>query len=244
MSKKESSGKGTRKSSRDGGSLTGRSMHTRVKTAKGRKLSSTLWLQRQLNDPYVTEAKKKGYPSRAAFKLCELDDKFHFLKAGLRIVDLGAAPGGWTKVAVERTKPKPNDKGIVVALDINKMEPVTGATIIHHDFLDVQAPDILKKALGGPADIVLSDMAAPASGHAATDHLRIMGLCEAALKFACDVLAPNGIFIAKVLQGGTENEMLGLMKRSFKTVKHSKPPASRSDSSEMYVVASGFRGIF
>jgi 23S rRNA (uridine2552-2'-O)-methyltransferase len=244
MSKKESSGKGTRKSSRDGGSLTGRSMHTRVKTAKGRKLSSTLWLQRQLNDPYVTEAKKKGYPSRAAFKLCELDDKFHFLKAGKRIVDLGAAPGGWTKVAVERTKPKPNDKGIVVALDINEMEPVTGATIIHHDFLDVQAPDILKEALGGPADIVLSDMAAPASGHAATDHLRIMGLCEAALKFACDVLAPNGIFIAKVLQGGTENEMLALMKRSFKTVKHSKPPASRSDSSEMYVVASGFRGIF
>jgi 23S rRNA (uridine2552-2'-O)-methyltransferase len=244
MSKKESSGKGTRKSSRDEGSLTGRSMHTRVKTAKGRKLSSTLWLQRQLNDPYVTEAKKKGYPSRAAFKLCELDDKFHFLKAGKRIVDLGAAPGGWTKVAVERTKPKPNDKGIVVALDINEMEPVTGATIIHHDFLDVQAPDILKEALGGPADIVLSDMAAPASGHAATDHLRIMGLCEAALKFACDVLAPNGIFIAKVLQGGTENEMLGLMKRSFKTVKHSKPPASRSDSSEMYVVASGFRGIF
>jgi 23S rRNA (uridine2552-2'-O)-methyltransferase len=244
MSKKKSSGKGTRKSSRDEGSLTGRSMHTRVKTAKGRKLSSTLWLQRQLNDPYVTEAKKKGYPSRAAFKLCELDDKFHFLKAGKRIVDLGAAPGGWTKVAVERTKPKPNDKGIVVALDINEMEPVTGATIIHHDFLDVQAPDILKEALGGPADIVLSDMAAPASGHAATDHLRIMGLCEAALKFACDVLAPNGIFIAKVLQGGTENEMLGMMKRSFKTVKHSKPPASRSDSSEMYVVASGFRGIF
>jgi 23S rRNA (uridine2552-2'-O)-methyltransferase len=241
MSKKFNSGKGSRKLSRGEGGLTGRSMHTRVKTAKGRKLSSTLWLQRQLNDPYVTEAKKKGYPSRAAFKLSELDDKFHFLKTGMRIVDLGAAPGGWTKVAVERTKPKTNDKGIVIALDINEMEPVTGATVIHHDFLDEQAPDLLKKALRGPADIVLSDMAAPASGHAATDHLRIMGLCEAALKFAYDVLAPNGTFIAKVLQGGTENEMLALMKRSFKTVRHSKPPASRSDSSEMYVVACGFR---
>jgi 23S rRNA (uridine2552-2'-O)-methyltransferase len=242
MNKKNSSGKGTRKSSRGEGGLTGRSMHTRVKTAKGRKLSSTLWLQRQLNDPYVTEAKKKGYPSRAAFKLSELDDKFHFLKVGMRIVDLGAAPGGWTKVAVERTKSEANDKGIVIALDINEMEPVTGATVIHHDFLDEQALDLLKDALGGQADIVLSDMAEPASGHAGTDHLRIMGLCEAALKFAYEVLAPNGIFIAKVLQGGTENEMLAHMKRRFKTVRHAKPPASRSDSAEMYVVARGFRG--
>jgi 23S rRNA (uridine2552-2'-O)-methyltransferase len=242
VSKKVSGGKGTRKTSRGEGVLTGRSMHTKVKTAKGRKISSTLWLQRQLNDPYVAEAKKKGYPSRAAFKLSELDDKFHFLKAGKRIIDLGAAPGGWTKVAVERTKPETNAKGIVVALDINEMEPVTGATVIHHDFLDEQAPDLLKEALGGPADIVLTDMAAPASGHAATDHLRIMGLCEAALEFAYEVLAPNGTFIAKVLQGGTENEMLAQMKRSFKTVRHTKPPSSRSDSAEMYVVASGFRG--
>jgi 23S rRNA (uridine2552-2'-O)-methyltransferase len=244
MNKKISGGNKRQKHSRGEGSLTGRGMHTRVKTAKGRKLSSTLWLQRQLNDPYVIEAKKKGYPSRAAFKLSELDDKFQFLKTGMRIVDLGAAPGGWTKVAVERTKPTTNDKGIVIALDINEMEPITGATIIRHDFLDEHASDLLKEALGGRADIVLSDMASPASGHAATDHLRIMGLCEAALMFACDVLAPNGTFIAKVLQGGTENEMLILMKRNFKVVRHSKPPASRSNSSEMYVVACGFKGFF
>lgn len=227
---------------RRAGSITGRSIHTKVKTAKGRKLSSTLWLQRQLNDPYVIEAKKKGYPSRAAFKLCELDDKFHFLKTGLRIVDLGAAPGGWTKVAVERTKPITSEKGIVVALDIKEMEPITGATIICHDFLDEHAPHLLEQALCGQADVVLSDMASPSSGHVATDHLRIMGLCEAALIFACDILSPNGTFIAKVLQGGTENELLNLIKRSFKTVKHSKPPASRASSSEMYVVASGYKG--
>ena len=244
MNKKVGSGNKRQKLSRGESGLTGRGMHTRVKTAKGRKLSSTLWLQRQLNDPYVIEAKKKGYPSRAAFKLSELDDKFHFLKTGTRIVDLGAAPGGWTKIAVERTKPTTNDKGIVIGLDINEMEPITGATIIKHDFLDEHASDLLKEALGGRADIILSDMASPASGHAATDHLRIMGLCEAALMFAYDVLAPNGTFIAKVLQGGTENEMLTLMKRNFKIVRHSKPPASRSNSSEMYVVASGFRGFF
>ena len=230
------------KLSRGVSGITGRGMHTRIKTAKGRKLSSTLWLQRQLNDPYVIEAKKKGYASRAAFKLSELDDKFNFLKNGLRIVDLGAAPGGWTKVAVERTKPAKSDKGIVIALDIKEMEPIGGATIIRHDFLDEHAPDILKQALGGHADVILSDMASPASGHAATDHLRIMVLCEAALLFAYEVLAPNGTFIAKVLQGGTENELLNLIKRSFKTVRHSKPPSSRASSSEMYVVATGYKG--
>jgi 23S rRNA (uridine2552-2'-O)-methyltransferase len=243
MNKKVNIGNKRQKLSREESGPTGRGMHTRVKTAKGRKLSSTLWLQRQLNDPYVIEAKKKGYPSRAAFKLRELDDKFQFLKTGTRIIDLGAAPGGWTKVAVERTKPTTNVKGIVIALDINEMEPITGATIIRHDFLDESTSDLLKEALGGQADIVLSDMASPASGHAATDHLRIMALCEAALRFAFDVLAPNGTFIAKVLQGGTENEMLTLMKRNFKVVRHSKPPASRSSSSEMYVVASGFKGF-
>ncbi len=242
MSRK-SGGKGNRNKSRGDGGLTGRSVHTKVRTAKGRKLSSTRWLQRQLNDPYVAEARKQGYASRAAFKLIELDVKFHVLKPGKRIVDLGAAPGGWTRVAVERAKPGGENKnGIIVALDINEMEPVSGATVLQHDFLDDEAPGLLKEALGGPADIVLSDMAAPATGHTATDHLKIMALCEAALEFACEVLAPNGVFIAKVLQGGTENEMLGAMKRSFKTVRHAKPPASRSDSAEMYVVATGFRG--
>jgi len=219
-----------------------RGLFVKVKSAKGRKLSSTLWLQRQLNDPYVIEAKKHGYASRAAFKLIELDDRFHFLKTGQRIVDLGAAPGGWTRVAVERVKPG-NAKGHaqVVALDINEMEPINGATILHHDFLDEDAPALLKEVLGGPADVVMSDMAAPATGHAATDHMRIMSLCELALEFSYDVLAPGGTFLAKVLQGGTEHQMLANMKRHFKTVRHAKPPASRSDSAEMYVIATGFR---
>ena len=242
MNKKIGSSKKKQKPSRGKSSLTGRGIHTKVKTAKGRKLSSTLWLQRQLNDPYVIEAKKRGYPSRAAFKLSELDDKFHFLKIGMRIVDLGAAPGGWTKVAVERTKAATSDKGKVIALDINEMEPITGATIIQYDFLDEYASELLKETLDGQADLILSDMASPSCGHAATDHLKIMGLCEAALFFAYDVLATNGTFIAKVLQGGTENEMLALMKQKFKTVRHSKPPASRSNSSEIYVIASGFKG--
>lgn len=225
---------------KSGSGLSGRSLHTKVRTAKGRKLSSTRWLQRQLNDPYVAEARKKGYASRAAFKLIELDEKFHFLKPGKRIVDLGAAPGGWTKVAVERAGM--SSSAIIVALDINEMEPISGATILHHDFLDEQAPELLKQALGGQADIVMSDMAAPATGHTATDHLKIMALCEAALEFAYEVLAPDGVFIAKVLQGGTENEMLASMKKQFKVVRHAKPPASRSDSAEMYVVATGYRG--
>lgn len=227
MSKRPGSGRGSG----------ARGLHIKVRTAKGRKLSSTRWLQRQLNDPYVVEAKRLGYPSRAAFKLIELNEKFHFLKSGKRIVDLGAAPGGWTMVAVDKVK-----GGKVVALDINEMDDVAGATVLHHDFLDADAPDLLKKALDGPADVVLSDMAAPATGHAATDHLKIMALAEAALEFAYEVLAPGGAFIAKVLQGGAENQMLAVMKQRFKTVRHAKPPASRSDSVESYVVALGFRG--
>ncbi|NQV45717.1 MAG: RlmE family RNA methyltransferase [Rhodospirillales bacterium] len=224
--------------------FTQRSLTEKVRTAKGRKLSSTKWLQRQINDPYVVEARARGYRSRAAFKLLELDDQFRILRPGARVVDLGAAPGGWTQVAVERvgsnkTGPK---AGRVIGLDINEMEEVAGATLLLQDFLEPEAPDLLKAALDGTADVVLSDMAAPASGHPATDHIRIMALCEIALEFAEEILSPGGSFIAKVLQGGTENEMLAHMKKLFKTVKHAKPPASRSDSAEMYVVAMGFRG--
>lgn len=218
--------------------MSGRNLTTRVKTAKGRKISSTRWLQRQLNDPYVAEAKKRGYRSRAAFKLLELDQKFHFLGTGLRIVDLGAAPGGWTQVAQERV----GAKGRVVALDINEMEPVTGAEVFHCDFLDDAAPGLIKGALDGPADVVLSDMAAPITGHPKTDHLRLMGLLEVALDFAASVLVPGGVFVAKVFQGGSERDLLNLMKRDFATVRHAKPPSSRKESSETYVVAMGFRG--
>ncbi|MDH5749401.1 MAG: RlmE family RNA methyltransferase [Rhodospirillales bacterium] len=217
----------------------GRDLSQKVKTARGRKISSTRWLQRQLNDPYVREAKKRGLRSRAAFKLMEMDDRFHFLKPGSRVIDLGAAPGGWTQVAVERVKAP--DRGRVVALDINAMEPIPGAQILICDFLATDAPEQLKNALNGPADVVLSDMAEPATGHTATDHLRIMGLCEAALEFAAEVLAPGGVFLAKVLKGGTEHALLTRMKRDFKSVKHVKPPASRADSAETYVIAQGFR---
>ena len=234
MSKRPGSGRSKGKSG-------ARELFTKVRSAKGRKLSSTRWLQRQLNDPYVAEAKRMGYPSRAAFKLVELDEKFKFLKPGKRVVDLGAAPGGWTMVAVEKVITN-KKRGKVVALDINEMDDVAGATVLQHDFLDNDAPDLLKKALDGPADIVISDMAAPATGHTSTDHIKIMALAETALDFACEVLAPDGIFIAKVLKGGTENELLAVMKQKFKTVRHAKPPASRSDSAEMYVVATGYRG--
>jgi len=215
-----------------------RGLHTRVKTAKGRRVSSTRWLQRQLNDPYVIEAKRLGYRSRAAFKLIELDDKFHFLSKGAKVIDLGAAPGGWTQVAMQRI----GDKGHVVGIDLQEMEAIAGADLIQADFLDDDAPDRLKELLGGPADLVLSDMAASSTGHPQTDHLRIMALLEVAIDFAADVLAPGGAFVGKVLQGGTENQLLAALKRDFKTVKHAKPPASRSDSAEVYVVAMGFRG--
>ena len=234
MSKRPGSGRSKGKSG-------ARELFTKVRSAKGRKLSSTRWLQRQLNDPYVAEAKRMGYPSRAAFKLVELDEKFKFLKPGKRVVDLGAAPGGWTMVAVEKVITN-KKRGKVVALDINEMDDVAGATVLQHDFLDNDAPDLLKKALDGPADIVISDMAAPATGHTSTDHIKIMALADTALDFACEVLAPDGIFIAKVLKGGTENELLAVMKQKFKTVRHAKPPASRQDSAESYVVATGFRG--
>jgi 23S rRNA (uridine2552-2'-O)-methyltransferase len=217
-----------------------RDLRVRVKTAKGRKLSSTLWLERQLNDPYVAESKRLGYRSRAAFKLLQLDDRFHFLKPGGRVVDLGAAPGGWTQIAVHRVgAPR---RGQVVGLDILPTEPLAGATLIEADFMAPDAPDRLKAELGGPVDVVLTDMAAPTTGHAGTDHLRIVGLCEAAFEFALEVLAPDGTFVAKVFQGGSETALLARMKRAFRTVRHFKPPASRSESAETYVVASGFRG--
>ncbi|MEQ9556279.1 MAG: RlmE family RNA methyltransferase [Rhodospirillales bacterium] len=222
--------------------FSGRGLHNRVKTAKGRKTSSKMWLERQLNDPYVAEAKARGYRSRAAFKILELDSMFGLLKKGGRVVDLGAAPGGWTQVAVDVVGAGKGPKGgQVVAIDIQGMDPVQGATVILQDFMDPDAPDRIKEALTGPADLVLSDMAAPATGHRQTDHLRIMGLCEAAFDFACEVLAPGGGFVAKVLKGGTENELLAHMKRRFAVVKHAKPPASRADSAESYVVATGFR---
>ena len=215
-----------------------RQPHVRVKTAKGRKLSSKLWLERQLNDPYVAKAKRLGYRSRAAFKLAEIDDKYKFLKPGGRVVDLGAAPGGWVQVALERV----GAKGRVVGIDLQEIEPIAGAELLVGDFLDEDAPDRLRTLLDGPADVVLSDMAAPSTGHAATDHLRIMALAEAALDFALEVLAPGGTFVAKVLQGGSERGLLETMRRNFTKVAHVKPPASRKDSAELYVVATGFRG--
>ena len=210
----------------------------RVKTARQRSLSSTLWLQRQLNDPYVAEAKRLGYRSRAAFKLEQLDDKFHFLGPGKRVVDLGCAPGGWCQIAVARV----GGHGKVVGIDYLAMDPVPGAEVMQLDFLDPSAPDRLKAALAGPADVVLSDMAAPTTGHNQTDHLRVMGLAETAYEFAAEVLAPGGTFVAKVFQGGTERGLLDRLKRDFTAVRHAKPPASRQDSAEVYVVATGFRG--
>lgn len=215
-------------------------MAVRVKTAKQRKPSSTAWLQRQLNDPYVAEAKRLGYRSRAAFKLIELDDRFHFLKRGSRVVDLGAAPGGWSQVAASRIGAA-EGKGRIVAADILAMEPVPAVTVLQLDFLDPGAPAAIKAALGGQADVVLSDMAQPATGHAATDHVRIVALAETAYEFAKEVLAPGGTFIAKVFQGGAEGELLAALKRDFTSLRHAKPPASRAESAEVYVVAQGFK---
>ena len=217
-----------------------RALKVRVKTAGKRSLSSKLWLERQLNDPYVARAKREGYRSRAAFKLVEIDDKAHVLKKGARVVDLGAAPGGWSQVAAKRVGAP--DKGKVVGIDLLPMEPVPGVIFEVMDFLDAAAPDRLKAMLGGEADVVLSDMAANATGHARTDHLKIMALVELAADFAREVLAPGGAFLAKVLQGGTEAALLAGLKRDFATVKHIKPPASRADSAELYLLATGFRG--
>ena len=216
----------------------GRGAKVRVKTAKQRSLSSARWLQRQLNDPYVAEAKRRGFRSRAAFKLLQLDERFGFLKPGGRVVDLGAAPGGWTQIAVERV----GAAGKVVAIDILAMEPLAGATVLVGDFLADDAPARIRAALGGPADLVLSDMAAPTTGHAATDHLRIVALAETAFDFACAVLAPGGAFVAKVYQGGAEGALLQRLKRAFAEVRHAKPPASRAESAETYVVARHYRG--
>ncbi len=230
-------GKGAGKSGRT--RFTGRGRTERVKTAGQRSASSARWLTRQLNDPYVAEARKQGYRSRAAFKLAELDGRFRLLKSGGHVVDLGAAPGGWTQIAVKRVGPK----GAVVAVDLLPMDPIPGAQIILADFMGNATPDLIGKALGGPADAVLSDMAPPTTGHGPTDHLRIIALAEAAFDFACAVLRPGGVFVAKVFQGGTEGELLARLKRAFASVRHAKPPASRSDSAETYVVAQGFRDV-
>ena len=218
---------------------TGR-LHVTVKTGGKRKLSSKLWLERQLNDPYVAQAKREGYRSRAAYKLIEIDDKYHFLKPGITVVDLGAAPGGWSQIAAKRVGAA-NGKGKVIAIDLLEMPEIPGVTFAQLDFLAEDAPAKLLEMIGGRADAVLSDMAPNTTGHAATDHVRIMALAELAAAFARDVLAPGGAFLAKVFQGGTEHRLLAELKRDFASVKHVKPPASRADSAELYLLATGFR---
>ena len=215
-----------------------RDLKVRVKTARKRSNSSTIWLQRQLNDPYVARAKREGMRSRAAYKLIEIDDKAHFLKKGARVVDLGAAPGGWSQVAAKRVGPQ----GKVVGIDLLDIEPITGVDFRVFDFLDSGAPELLKEMLGGPADVVLSDMAANATGHRKTDQIKIVALVEAAAEFAREVLAPGGTFLAKVIQGGLEGALLATLKKDFAKVQHIKPPASRADSAELYLLATGFRG--
>ena len=228
---------GDKSSGREGG----RSLKTRVKTARKRSLSSTLWLERQLNDPYVARAKREGYRSRAAYKLLEMDERFHLFKPGGCIIDLGAAPGGWSQIAADRVKSK-EGRGKVVGVDLLDMEPIPGVSFAIKDFNDDDAPALIKEMLGGQADGVMSDMAANATGHKQTDHLRIVALAELAFEFAFDVLAPGGFFVAKVLQGGTEGQVLARLKKEFASVRHVKPAASRADSAELYVLATGFRG--
>jgi len=219
-----------------------RRLAVRVRTAKGRRLASTRWLTRQLNDPYVEEARRRGYRSRAAFKLSEIDDKYHLLTPGMSVVDLGAAPGGWSQVAAQRIKVM-TGKGTVIAVDVVEMEPIWGVTALKLDLTDPDAAERIDDALNGKkADLVMSDMHAPATGHKQTDHLRIMGLVEAALDVAEDVLAPGGTFLAKVLQGGAGKELVARLNSSFAKVRHVKPKASRTESAEMYVLATGFRG--
>lgn len=215
----------------------GRGGKERVKTARKRTASSTRWLQRQLNDPYVKKAKAEGYRSRAAYKLIELDERFNFLKGVDGVVDLGIAPGGWAQVVRQKVP-----KARIAGIDLLETDPIDGVAILQMDFMDDDAPERLCEALDGPADLVLSDMAANTVGHAQTDHLRTMGLVEAALLFATEVLRPGGAFVAKVLAGGADNNLVAELKRHFKTVKHAKPPASRKGSSEWYVVAQGFKG--
>ena len=233
MSEKKTSGRGAR------------DLRVKVKTAKGRKLSSTRWLERQLNDPYVARAKREGFRGRAAFKLVDLDDRFRFLVPGARVVDLGCAPGGWLQVAVERVNAlgakQGKRVGRVLGIDLQEVEPLAGAEVHVLDFLADGADDQVKEWLGGRADVVMSDMAASASGHKQTDHMRIIALCEAAAELAFDVLEEGGTFVAKVLAGGAEGGLQALLKQRFAKVHNVKPPASRSDSSEKYVVALGFR---
>ncbi|MEA1942054.1 MAG: RlmE family RNA methyltransferase [Pseudomonadota bacterium] len=211
-------------------------MFERVKTARGRKSSSTRWLQRQLNDPYVKKAQMEGYRSRAAYKLLQLDEKFHLLRPGMRIVDLGSAPGGWVQVALKK------EAAEVVGIDLLEIEPIAGATLLQHDFTEDDAPDLVKAEMGGPADAVISDLAPWTTGHKKTDHLRIVALVELAAHFALETLKPGGFFIAKVFQGGAEGELLDLLKANFDKVRHFKPDASRSESAETFVIATGFRG--
>src|SRR5271165_7050526 len=218
----------------------GRALKTRVKTARKRSLASTLWLERQLNDPYVAQARREGYRSRAAFKLLEIADKHKLFKPGQRIVDLGAAPGGWSQVAAAETKAR-EGRGRVIAIDLLEMDPIEGVEFLTMDFHGADAPERLSEKLGGPADGVMSDMAANSTGHRKTDHLRIVGLVELAADFAREVLAPGGFFLAKVLQGGAEGELLARLKREFAAVRHIKPKASRADSAELYLLATGFR---
>ena len=213
----------------------------RIRSARRRKPSSTGWLSRQLNDPYVAEARRLGYRSRAAFKLIELDDRFRLLLPGRRVVDLGCAPGGWTQVAVERVGIR-TGHGMVVGTDLTETAPIAGAAILRADIHDPAVTAAIKAALGGPADIVLSDMAPAATGHAATDHLRIVALAEAAFAVASEILKPGGAFVAKVFQGGAEGALLAELKRAFAELRHAKPPASRAESAETYVIAKGFRG--
>jgi 23S rRNA (uridine2552-2'-O)-methyltransferase len=219
-----------------------RELKKRVKTSRGRKPSSTRWLERQLNDPYVSSAKRDGYRSRAAYKLIEMDDKFNWLKPGKKVLDLGASPGGWTQVAVSRVK-SGEEEPSVIGIDLLPMQPIAGAMLMKLDFMSSVAMAEINAHIKDGVDIVLSDMAPNTTGHSATDHIRIMALLEAAYPFACEVLRPGGTFVAKVFQGGTERELLAMMKKDFAVVKHAKPKASRSDSSEMYVIASGFKKV-
>ena len=219
----------------------GRALKTRVRTARKRSLASTLWLERQLNDPYVAQARREGYRSRAAYKLIEIAEKHRLFRPGGRIVDLGAAPGGWSQVAAQAVG-SAKGKGRVIAIDLLEMDAIVGVEFKQMDFHDPDAPERLREWLGGLADGVMSDMAANATGHRKTDHLRIVGLAELAIDFACSVLAPGGFFLAKVLQGGSEGEVLARLKRDFALVRHLKPKASRADSAELYVLATGFRG--
>lgn len=232
----------TRRTTRSGSGPGRRNARVRVRTARQRTPSSQRWLERQLNDPYVAAAKREGYRSRAAYKLIEIDDRYRLLRRGQRLVDLGSAPGGWSQVAAARVGAI-HGEGQVIALDMCEMEALPGVEFIRLDFLDRAAPGLIKERLrGGGADVVLSDMAAPTTGHSGTDHLRIMALAEAALELARDILSPGGTFVTKVFQGGAQRDLLDALRRDFSSVRHVKPPASRSDSAELYLVATGFRG--